>query len=60
MDIDQRIINSKNKSSLYFINHWSDHFLNASILEEVAYDIISVLDDKDIEYFVESRSKDLG
>mgnify|MGYP001158284473 FL=1 len=60
VDIDQRIINSENKSSLYFINHWSDHFLNASILERVAYDIISVLDDRDIEYFIESRSKRFG
>ncbi|MBS71308.1 MAG: hypothetical protein CML91_07495 [Rhodobiaceae bacterium] len=60
VDIDQRIINSENKSSLHFINHWSDHFLNTSILERVAYDIISVLDHKDIEYFIESRSKRFG
>ena len=33
VDTDKRIINPVNKSSLCFINHWSDHFLNASILE---------------------------
>tara|TARA_Y100000768_G_C23907395_1_gene648217 strand:- start:259 stop:924 length:666 start_codon:yes stop_codon:yes gene_type:complete len=60
VDIDQRIINTENKASLYFINDWSDYFLNTSILERVAYDIVSVLDNRDIEYFNESRSKRFG
>ena len=54
------MFNTETKSSLCFINQWSDHFLNTAILERVAYDIISVLDDRDIEYFTESRSIRFG
>ena len=46
--------------SLYFINNWSDYFLNPSILERVAGDIIDILDDRDIEYFTESRRVRFG
>ena len=60
VSINKRIINSESKPSLHFINHWSDHFLNPSILERVAYDIMKILDTRDIEYFTESRSKRFG
>jgi len=59
-DINNRMFNTETKSSLCFINQWSDQFLNTAILERVAYDIISVLDDRDIEYFTESRSIRFG
>ena len=43
-----------------FINHWSDHYLNLSIVERVVFDIIEHLHDEDKEYFIESRTKRFG
>ena len=59
-DKNDKLINIPNEPALLFINQWSDQFLNTSILERVAHDIISALDDRDIEYYIESRSKRFG
>lgn len=56
---DLKLINN-NLEVIRFINHWSDHFLNYSIVERVAFDIIECLHDEDKKYFVESRTKRFG